>query len=273
MPRVKPHAKVHVSIASHAKTAAVWADRDLRAGLVELWRIGVEKYAGKTGDWIHLNRAALHSVSGRSQFQAGVKWTSTLCELMSYPMRVQGEVVSILIRNFAKKQGFDVRNVAPPNPIPIPKPKPIPSKRRENGKARQQELVAPDGATPPPLPDWSMDLAKKLAVSVQAQRPGTAVPVTPGALARWAVVFVRLHKRGNEPEEIERRTAWIFSEENLAQGEYAMVARSPSAIAKKWDRIADGMERGKRATKANETIAERGARIGKMMRGESDEEF
>ena len=116
----RPHVKVHLTVATHLKTAAVWADPESRGMLVELWRIAGEAFASKTDDTVCLSPASLRSITGRERHFTGVSRLATLCSRVGYEMRTDGAATFVTIRNFAKKQGFDSarRVVTPRTPHP-----------------------------------------------------------------------------------------------------------------------------------------------------------
>jgi hypothetical protein len=150
--RVRPHVRVHLTVATHRKIAATWAQPELRGMLVELWRIAREAHAGKTRDVVALSPAAVRSITGKERHAFGVRALVELCEGVGYqvstdpaaipcgPAPTAHRVVTdphrlltasspiphgvgavfVWIRNFAKKQDLDSapRGVTPRNSAP-----------------------------------------------------------------------------------------------------------------------------------------------------------
>ena len=283
MSRVRPSARILVSIRQHKKTAGtVWPSNDLFASFCRLLIYGIEQYAAKRKKpedvgVVYLNLSQLKEVTGKKRVDSAARVMQELEKSGLIICRSSAALWSIRIPKFAKHQGIGTKNVTPQSQSQsqsqIQKKSKSKSKKKirlrvEPPEVRATRAPRPDSTVSVAIPDWALDLSRQLALSVQAQRPGTKVPETNGTLVAWAKVFVLLHGRGPSPEEITERTAWVFSEANLSRGQYAIVARSPAAIAAKWDRIADGMDRASLEAKKNETIEERGARITKEINDE-----
>lgn len=141
--KVRPHVKIHLTVASHRRTADVWSDLESRAMLVELWRLAAEAFAGKTGDTVCLSPAALRSVTGRERHFTGVSRLATLCSRVGYEIRTDGSATLVTIRNFAKKQGFgSADRVATPRTPP-------PSDSDSDSDLKNLPSVDAEAASPP----------------------------------------------------------------------------------------------------------------------------
>ena len=166
-------------------------------------------------------------------------------------------------RRTSGRRPAGVRPTVRSGPVPSG---PVPSGRssEDQGSSSDPQSRSPQLA-PGEVPPWAIDLSKQLAQAVTSTRPGAIVPTTKAQLDKWAHEFTKIERRGVDPEEIARRCAWIFSEENVDRGRYAIVARSPRAIAEKWARIVDAMKRAE--LEKPETPSDRVARL--VARGET----
>jgi hypothetical protein len=110
VPRTKTHFKVHASIRNHRKMAGVWSSNDLLALWVRLGVSGVESYTDRTGDVFLVPDSRLVELTG---FGHQGKCRRTLIELeQNSPLTVirNGLMWDITFPNFARKQGFSMRN-------------------------------------------------------------------------------------------------------------------------------------------------------------------
>jgi hypothetical protein len=123
--KVKPHVRIHHSVANHPKTAAIWADPTKRGMLVELWRLASVYGAVHTGGWLTLKPADLHAVTGSPRLAYGRKRLLTVGQPLEYSLRLCGQLTMVLVRNFAEKQNLTPRKLrnsgCSPSPLPTPK--------------------------------------------------------------------------------------------------------------------------------------------------------
>lgn len=143
MARTKPAVRVHLSVADHDKTAAVWSDLALRGMLVELWRQAGEKWAGKRHDQVPLKPTDRMAIACSTDLVAADSAIETLCKRMRYGLKKYPNRWVVTVRNFAKKNGFEgkeldavicteaAKNSDPPNPSPIPIPNPSTNTNQE----------------------------------------------------------------------------------------------------------------------------------------------
>ena len=109
MARTKPHAKIHISVAHHPRTEAVWSDPRLRGMLVEVWRLAMERYAGKTNDTVGLRPLDRLSISGESTLIDADRSLVLLFRTLKYRVRKYPNRWDVHIRNLAEKHGFSVQ--------------------------------------------------------------------------------------------------------------------------------------------------------------------
>lgn len=162
MARTRPHIKVHISVADHPKTLEVWADLSMRGMLVELWRKGGEKFAGRTEDRVQLKATDRMDIAGTTDQARADQGVTELCARVGYELRKYPNRWVVRIRKFAKKQGFEAeelqqkssdvgQELPPPNPNPNPIPKPIPREERESAPpapvASATEVISPEWGT------------------------------------------------------------------------------------------------------------------------------
>lgn len=106
MARVRPHVKVHISVADHRKTSAVWADLAMRGMLVELWRKAGEKYAGRTADRVSLKPTDRMDIAATTNQAEADQAVTALCSALRYELRTYPNRWDVRIRKFSKKQGW-----------------------------------------------------------------------------------------------------------------------------------------------------------------------
>jgi hypothetical protein len=122
----KPHVKIHHSIKNHPKTLDVWADPERRGMLTEIWRLGSERGAAHTDNWLSLTQYDCCFIAGRKQYPSAEKVVRLLAASLDYATRDRQDCFDIHLRNFAKKQSLtphDRRNDArTPDASPLPSP-------------------------------------------------------------------------------------------------------------------------------------------------------
>lgn len=106
MARTRPHIKVHISVADHRKTSAVWADLAMRGMLVELWRKAGEKYAGRTADRVSLKPTDRMDIAATTNQAEADQAVTALCSALRYELRTYPNRWDVRIRKFSKKQGW-----------------------------------------------------------------------------------------------------------------------------------------------------------------------
>lgn len=150
MARTRPFVKVHLSVADHRKTSAIWADPRARGMLVELWRKACEKYAGHLGDKVMLKPTDRMEIAGTTDQQQADEAVSSLCRSMKYRLTRHPNRWEAHIRKFSKKQGFEPKELdqnsatSPASETPIPK-----LRNSETPKAERGVEEAPPA---PPAP-------------------------------------------------------------------------------------------------------------------------
>jgi len=107
--RLRPHAKVHLTIRHHPSYAGIFADPEMRGMVVGLWVIAVEYQAARTDDLVTLTDADLQWITGRTQRRHALSSMRALCELMSYSMSEHPRHVVVHVRNLQRKQGLTPR--------------------------------------------------------------------------------------------------------------------------------------------------------------------
>ena len=141
MAGVKPHAKVHVSVAHHRKTREVWADPAQRGMLVEVWRLGVERYAAKNGDTVGLTELDRLAITGAETKSEADRRLIELFRSLKYRVRKYPNRWDVRIRNFAKKHG-----IGPPK-SKGDSPKDGKPKRKERREKREETRNDDDPAS------------------------------------------------------------------------------------------------------------------------------
>lgn len=211
--KTPPHVKVPLTISSDEGTAAAWDSLEQRAMLVELWRLAAVAFAGRNGGRFSLNRAGLQSVSGRSQFKVGLKLVRSLCDLLSYSVEVQGEVVSITMPNFAKEQGFHSADcgVAPRTPSASESDSSLPPEEKPNTQSNTPLPPSPQTVASAPADAMNGTHRNDLKAQVRAVWPECQKAAARhgrrwGALneARVAVMAARLREFGPDPGVLVR---------------------------------------------------------------------
>lgn len=145
MVRTKPHTKIHISVAHHPKTQDVWSDPAQRGMLVEIWRLAMERYAGKRGDILSLRHLDRLSITGDSdQSRADIR-LSNLLRAVKYSVHKHPNRWDVHVRNFAKKHGFTHEESTPIH-VPTKSPNGTHKKeeRREKRKERREKREEPD---------------------------------------------------------------------------------------------------------------------------------
>ncbi len=126
--KVKPHFKLHHSIANHPRTIGAFADNDLFACYCRLGLLASERGAAHTGDRISLSRADVERTSGRRRRDVALTLLERLANVLGWWTERRGDVLVIEFRNFARKQGLTPRgprseeadSAASPLPVPVP---------------------------------------------------------------------------------------------------------------------------------------------------------
>lgn len=230
--KVRPHVRVHLAVANHRKTAGAWESPEQRGMLVELWRIAAEKYAARTGDEILLTPSDLQSIAGRTHLRDNLHALSTLCRRLDYAIRTEDRVTYVIVRNFAKKQGFDsaIRGEKSETPAPPKSEVRIPNKNTVERPARRSEKSAP------PPPEWALEAAERLAVCVRRRWPGARPPE---AFTAWARQLARI----KAPQgDVESLLAW-YTDPRLDAEPYIPEARAAESFRRKWDALVAARQR------------------------------
>lgn len=147
MSRTKPHVKIHLSVADHRKTSAVWADPKMRGMLVELWRKSGEKYAARRDNWVPLRPTDRMEIAGETDLSRADVAVKSLCSRLGYAVKRFSNRWEVEVRKFSKKQGYESKELQqyssdeekelqPPNPKQKQKPIPKQSEREPAARAR-----------------------------------------------------------------------------------------------------------------------------------------
>ena len=104
--RVRPHAKLHVSLRHHSKTAVMFADNDMLAMYTRLLLLGIERFAARNDGKFHIHWRELGEISGKHRRDVAEKSLQRLADLTPTCAEPAGDLWEITIPNFAKKQGF-----------------------------------------------------------------------------------------------------------------------------------------------------------------------
>ncbi len=145
MAKVKPHAKIHVSVAHHPKTQDIWADPKKRGMLVEIWRLGMERFAGKRGNTLSLRPLDRLSIFGIGEQSEADREILVLLRSLKYRVRKYPNRWDVHLRNFAEKHGFkatvsDVDKSVNRSPNIEEK-----RKKREERKTDSEQIGLPNG--------------------------------------------------------------------------------------------------------------------------------
>ena len=112
MPRVKRHAKIHCSIGNHQKTADVYASNDLFSMYVRLLLLATERFADRHDDSFTIHESELRRITGKGRADVARKSLGQLADNSPITAERDGNIWRIGVPNFAKKQGFGLRNGA-----------------------------------------------------------------------------------------------------------------------------------------------------------------
>lgn len=188
MARVRPHIKVHISVADHRKTAAVWADLAMRGMLVELWRKAGEKFAGRTADRVSLKPTDRMDIAATTDQAEADRAVTGLCSALKYELRTYPNRWDVRIRKFSKKQGFQQEELSTKAdglsqelspPIPIPNPIPIPTPKEEGSTPASRTPRAKSASTKTLCPDQLSDEQRQAVTAWAADQgidPATLKP-------------------------------------------------------------------------------------------------
>lgn len=109
MPRVTPHAKLHVSLKNHRKTAQLFADNDLLAAYTRILLLAVERFADRTEDSFTVHKSELMVLAGKKRADSALRLVRYLSDTSPILVQSEGSLFRITVPNFAKKQGFHAR--------------------------------------------------------------------------------------------------------------------------------------------------------------------
>jgi len=108
--KTRPHVKIHLTCRSHPRYGEVFDDPESRGIAWGLWFLAVQYFAPNDGGKVTLGRGDLAWLTGRTQWQSALNSLRTLCERLEYPVSVEGQRVTITIRNLRRKQYFTQQN-------------------------------------------------------------------------------------------------------------------------------------------------------------------
>lgn len=151
--KVGAHVKIFLTVANHPRYGMAWADLETRGIICGLWLQAAAGFAAKSGDVIFLPSAQVCWITGREKVRAALITLARACRTFDYPVlfHLRGEpqrgwseslhelvttsrdlpdgpqtvpsgavAASVLVRNFAKKQGWNsaLGGVTPRTPDP-----------------------------------------------------------------------------------------------------------------------------------------------------------
>ena len=193
MAKTKPHAKVHLSVRYHIKTADVWADLRKRGMLVEIWRMAVEQYAPKRADKVWLRAPDRLAITCATTLEEADSMLSELLRDLKYKCRKYPNRWDVTIRNLAEKHGIGASNGEPKtdhkSPNKMPKKEERREKKKEKRKAPESSPATRARSVWPRLVD-------------RAKRHGGRWASTPGA-NQIKIIAERI-KHGATDEQLER---------------------------------------------------------------------
>jgi len=231
----RPHVKIHLTAKTHRRTVGIFADPAQRGMLMGLWLHAVQSFAPNTGGVVHLSRADVAWISGRTHPKHSLNSLRTICELMEYPLRVEGRTVVVTIRNLQRKQGFNspLRDGVGRTPLP--------SEAEAEAEAEVKSRKPPKREPRPriEISDEARDLTKRLAEAVSKAHPHATVPGNLTAWERQMDAMMRIDNRS--ANEVARLCVWLFSK-NLGS-EYAYVIQSPKSLREKFAKAWAQMEK------------------------------
>lgn len=176
MAGVKPHAKVHVSVAHHPKTQDVWADPAQRGMLVEVWRLAMERYAAKRGDIVSLRPLDRLSITACTSLEDADLTLRTLFKALKYRVRRHPNRWDVHIRNYAKKHGISTEECRPDSlEDEDPKKKRKKKKKREEGSSTQIEADQGRAEQPPKGYEQPNEITRMLNLNARATDAERAV--------------------------------------------------------------------------------------------------
>lgn len=146
--RQRPHVKVHLSWMTHPKYAEAWRDPEIRGIIVGLWQLAAQAHASSTGGWVTLTPGLIAALTGRERAGAGLARLRCAARAMSYTVRCEAGTVSVLVRNFAKKQGFTPQTPAESPQHSAPSEEPKNRRTKEPKNQREREPASPAASAP-----------------------------------------------------------------------------------------------------------------------------
>ena len=171
----RPHAKIHLTCRSHPRYGHVFENPEHRGIVWGLWLLAVQYHAPDDGGRVTLGRGDLAWLSGRTQWAFALNALRTVCELMDYPLTVEGQRVTVTIRNLQRKQGFaSARRGATP--------------RTHSTPEAEAEAEAESAASPPATPDSGRGEIIPISTSPNAESYAF-VPATHGEIGQAANVL------------------------------------------------------------------------------------
>jgi hypothetical protein len=242
--RFRAHVKVYISAAHHPKTRDVWSDRDMRSILVELWRLGQERYAAKRGDRVTLTPGDRLNVAGEEDVELADALIARTCEGVGYRVDRYSNRWVVTVRNLAKRQGIGA---------PVTDTQERREKREEVRVKSSSAPRTPAGArparskrTPDDFPDEVRAITRRFLDYLQRVWPGLQEPTAATQLS-WLTDMDRLVRLGppgaNEKPvsivQIDKLCAVLFDPD--ADSEvvefWRTNIRSPRKLRKHWEDV------------------------------------
>jgi hypothetical protein len=103
----KPAVRVHHSVETHPKMEAIYPDNDAFATWTRILIEASKAHAGKTGNRLTISKNATCALAGRTSVVRALQLIRTVCATLLWEIHETRTSVTIAIRNFARKQGFD----------------------------------------------------------------------------------------------------------------------------------------------------------------------
>lgn len=260
----KPHVKVHLRARTHRKTASAFVDPETRGIITGLWMLAGEAFAAKTNDTVILTHGDVAWLTGREQVRAGLASLRRACDAVSYTMRAEGRTVSVHVRNFAQKQGFDSARrgvVSGDSADSASLRDPSTKEPITEGREDSAPPSAPLPTDPPkrvrkpraPADPEAVRCAQLLSDLLEAK--GVSVLKKPGYIEKWGRDVERLRHQASDIREapepwklIEFGIRWLMGPENC--GDYPYVVHSAGALLEKWPKFQARLHKQHEAKKA-----------------------
>lgn len=230
----KPAVRVHHSVESHPRMAAIYGDNDLLATWLRIMIASSKAHIGKTGDRLTITRSAAAPLGGRETTAGGRRHLLAVAAALSWEVRETPTSITIGVRNFARKQGFDSAacGVVAEHALRTPHP----SESESESESKRTDSV-PTERPESPIPN---DVIWKIGVPL-LRAAGTAESTARSFLASMSQLYgstalaeTLAHALSEKP--VEPR-AWIVASLKARgkNGSYPASSKSPARPAVDWE--------------------------------------